>query len=95
MKLKPNDLNEKILAFNMGKCPYCHQELQIEDSFKKIVIKTRKGEIKKTKLGDFKGKVVRNTSITLRAKYSYCKMWVCPSCDTILGFTEYATRFHT
>lgn len=90
VKFKLNHLNENILAFNMGKCPYCSQELQIEDFFKKIVIKNRKGEITKTKHGAFKGKVLRNRSIVLNLRYTYCKMWVCPSCDTILGFTEYA-----
>jgi len=75
----------------MPKCPYCTKELQIEDFFKKIVIKNRKGEIKKRKLGEFKGKVAKDHSIALNIRHSFCKMWVCPSCDTILGFTEYAS----
>ncbi|MEE9378064.1 MAG: hypothetical protein V3V33_08515 [Candidatus Lokiarchaeia archaeon] len=61
----------------MGKCPYCSKELHIEDFYESITKETKKGEVK-TRLGPFIGE-------TTPGGFAY--MWVCPSCDTILGFT--------
>jgi len=67
----------------MPKCPYCQNEINIEDFFNIPTKQLTKGE-KKARLGDFKGQY-------LQVGYrSYAKMWSCPSCDSILGFSEYA-----
>jgi len=63
----------------MGKCPYCAKELHLKDFYETKTKKTKTGEIK-TRVGKFTGETERRTST---------KMWVCPSCDTILGFTEF------
>lgn len=73
--------------FHMGKCPYCSKELHIEDFFVVEKRETKKGKIK-TRVGEFKGE-----NIVPRGLGSAdCKMWVCPSCDAILGFTHYGWR---
>ncbi len=61
----------------MGKCPYCSKDLHIEDFFVVEKKETKKGKIK-TRVREFKGEI-----------QGYCKMWVCPSCETILGFSDY------
>jgi hypothetical protein len=63
----------------MAICPYCEAEIHIEDFFEQKIKKTKKGEIKK-KIGLFKGEALMMMRI---------KMWACPSCDKILGFSEY------
>ena len=66
----------------MPKCPYCKKDLIIEDFFEVTTKETKKGKIK-VKVGDFKGEAhsVRGWGV---------KMWACPACDMILGFSEYA-----
>ena len=73
----------------MGKCPYCSKELHIEDFFFIKQRETKKGKIK-TKVGKFKGETIHNYQIDIGARN--CKMWACPSCDAILGFTEVGWR---
>jgi len=68
----------------MGKCPYCSKELHIEDFFVVKQRETKKGKIK-TKVGEFKGESIEPP----RLGVGDIKMWACPSCDAILGFTEY------
>lgn len=65
----------------MSKCPYCKVNLHLEDFFEVLEKETKKGKLK-TKLGKFKGE-----SSDKRGE-GY-KMWACPGCDTILGFSEY------
>ena len=69
----------------MSKCPYCKDDFHLEDFFEVVTKETKKGKIR-THFHDFKGEsyAVRSYGV---------KMWACPSCDTILGFSEsaYAT----
>ena len=71
----------------MGKCPYCSKELHIEDFFVVEKRETKKGKIK-TRVGEFKGESIA----PLGVGSVDCKMWVCPSCDAILGFTQYGWK---
>ena len=71
----------------MGKCPYCSKELHLEDFFEVSKKETKKGKIK-LKVGAFLGESVSPR----RVAWGYCKMWVCPSCDVILGFSDYGYR---
>lgn len=64
----------------MGKCPYCKEELHIEDFYEITIKETKKG-IQRVKSQVFKGEKSPG--------WPYSKMWVCPSCDTILGFSEW------
>ena len=69
---------------SMSKCPYCQKDLTFDDFFVVVTEKeTKKGKII-TKLKDFKG------SSYSRGTYGV-KMWACPGCDTILGFSEYSS----
>ena len=61
----------------MSKCPYCKVDLHIEDFFVVTERETKKGKIK-TMIRGFRGE-----------EHGYIKMWSCPECDTILGFSEY------
>jgi len=70
----------------MGKCPYCSKELHIEDFFVIEKKETKKGKIK-TKIVEFKGEILPY----LGGSSDLCRMWACPSCDAILGFTEYGS----
>ena len=65
----------------MSKCPYCKADLHIEDFFEVKTKETKKGKIK-TKRGSFKGAFIDKG-------WHRLKMWACPRCDTILGFSEY------
>lgn len=65
----------------MPKCPYCKKDLIIEDFFEVLTKETRKGKIK-AKVKDFRGE-------SFEKGWSGYKMWVCPSCDSILGFSEF------
>ncbi|NVM37439.1 MAG: hypothetical protein HWN81_17720 [Candidatus Lokiarchaeota archaeon] len=67
----------------MSKCPYCKEDFHLEDFFEVVTKETKKGKIR-TNFRDFKGEVygVRGYGV---------KMWACPSCDTILGFSEVAS----
>ena len=67
----------------MSKCPYCQKDLTIEDFFEVITKETKKGIIK-TKIGGFKGASYKSIGYGV-------KMWACPGCDTILGFSEYSS----
>ncbi|MFW9987054.1 MAG: hypothetical protein ACFFC3_00160 [Candidatus Odinarchaeota archaeon] len=67
----------------MGKYPYCSKELHIEDFFVIEKKETKRGSIK-TKVREFKGE-----SILLYGMGPTCRMWVCPSCKAILGFSEW------
>ncbi len=58
------------------KCPYCKKELHLYDFYAKEVDK--KG--RKKFLG-FKGELTRRK-----------KMWYCPFCGSILGFSEWNTN---
>ena len=69
---------------NMSKCPYCNIEIHLEDYFDVSEKVTKKGIIRKS-FGNFKGE-----NIHIRSNYNTIRMWVCPSCDKILGFSEYA-----
>jgi len=66
----------------MGKCPYCSKELHIEDFFVVEKKETRKGKIR-IRTQEFKGESIPGIGWSRS-----CKMWACPSCDTILGFSE-------
>lgn len=65
----------------MPKCPYCKKELYIEDFFEVSTKETKKGKIK-AKVRGFRGE-------SLERGWSGFKMWACPSCDAVLGFSEY------
>jgi len=66
----------------MPKCPYCNNEHVLEDFFSISTKETKKGKIK-TRIEGFHGQELH---IGFR---NSVKMWTCPSCDTILGFSEY------
>jgi hypothetical protein len=66
----------------MSKCPYCETEIYLEDFFQVEVKESKKGKIKKN-IGEFKGE---NMSIGFR---NQVRMWTCPSCGKIIGFSEY------
>ncbi|MGB5910616.1 MAG: hypothetical protein WBH31_05415 [Promethearchaeia archaeon] len=68
----------------MPKCPYCQAEVNIEDFYEVLTKTTKKGEIKK-KIGDFKGQFHKDPGLG----WGTNKMWVCPHCDTILGFSDH------
>ena len=67
----------------MSKCPYCKVDLSIEDFFEVREYETKRGKIKTKEL--FKGgtKNVGFPHVNVR-------MWACPGCETILGFSEFA-----
>ena len=66
----------------MGKCPYCSIELHLGDFYEESQEVIRKKEIRiRYRVKEFKGEL---------SEIGWTKMWVCPSCDTILGFTETA-----
>lgn len=71
---------------NTSKCPYCDVELGLEDFFEVTEKETKKGTIKK-RIGDFKGE-----RIYVGIGFNNVRMWVCPSCDKILGFSESAYK---
>lgn len=66
----------------MSKCPFCEADIFLEEFFHTTIKETKKGKIKK-KTGEFKGE-----SMSLGYRHGV-KMWTCPSCDKILGFSEY------
>jgi len=66
----------------MSKCPYCEANLSLEDFFVVLEKVSKKGKVK-TSIGEFKG-----VSMSVGIRQSV-KMWACPGCDTILGFSEY------
>ena len=68
----------------MPKCPYCNIEIHLEDFFDVIEKETKKGTIRK-RIGDFKGEL-----LYVGLSRNDVRMWVCPSCDKILGFSEHA-----
>jgi len=65
----------------MSKCPYCKEDLRIEDFFERSIKETKDGKIK-AKLRGFGGENIEIGRVGF-------KMWSCPGCDTILGFSEY------
>ena len=65
----------------MPKCPHCKNEHGIEDFYVTTEKETKKGKIK-TRVEDFNGP-------TITMGVNMAKMWVCPSCDSILGFSEF------
>lgn len=69
----------------MAKCPYCNNELHLEDFFHITSKETKKGKIK-VKIGDFKGEQLEQGIPRVQGK-RFLRMWVCPSCDKILSFT--------
>ena len=66
----------------MSKCPYCKEDFHLEDFFEVETKETKKGKTR-TIFHDFKGESYGLRSWAI-------KMWACPSCDTILGFSEVA-----
>ena len=70
----------KLLVKNMSKCPYCNAEISLEDFFD-VIEKEKKGIVKK-KIGEFKGQ-----RFHVGIGFNKVRMWVCPSCDKILGFS--------
>lgn len=58
-------------------CPYCKSVVHLEDFFENI--KYYKGNKDRVTKADFKGE-----------RIGYTRMWACPSCDTILGFSQFA-----
>jgi len=65
----------------MPKCPYCKKDLIIEDFFYVETKESKKGKIK-ARVKGFKGE-------SYQIGWRGYKMWTCPSCDSILGFSEY------
>jgi hypothetical protein len=66
----------------MPKCPYCKNELAIKDFFNILTKEPKRGTSKERIMG-FKGEKLRIS------RDHEVRMWVCPSCDTILGFSEF------
>lgn len=66
----------------MSKCPHCDVNIVLEDFFEVEVKETRKGKIKK-RISGFKGEFIHI------GYKNEVKMWSCPSCDKIIGFSEY------
>ena len=66
----------------MSKCPYCKVDLRIED-FYAVYKEENKKEILKIARRDFRGEHIESRGYD-------AKMWACPECDMILGFSEYA-----
>ena len=64
----------------MSKCPYCKVDVTLMDFFEVYEKETKKGK-PKTKVGSFKGDIYGLGPHSI-------KMWACPGCDTILGFSE-------
>ena len=64
----------------MQKSPYCGKDLHLEDFFEFTKKETKKGKIR-VMWGKFKGEQLD--------RYPFSKIWTCPSCDTILGFSEW------
>jgi len=62
----------------MGKCPYCSKELHLKDFFENATEKIKKGELRVKISGPFRGEL---------NDYGNLRMWVCPWCDAILGFS--------
>ncbi|MFX0140785.1 MAG: hypothetical protein ACFFDN_44515 [Candidatus Hodarchaeota archaeon] len=71
----------EIPKINRPKCSYCKNEIRLDDFFIVSKKETEKGKIK-IKVEDFKGENIR---VHLR---NFFRMWVCPVCYTILGFSE-------
>ena len=66
----------------MPKCPHCDVDIFLDDFFEIEVKESKKGKIKK-RIRGFKGEF---KSIGYQHEV---RMWSCPSCDKILGFSEY------
>jgi hypothetical protein len=71
----------------MPKCPYCKKDLSIEDFLEIKRRETKKGKIKVSGY-DFKGE-------SFDWARTGFKMWICPACDSILGFSEYRYEWAT
>ncbi|MFW9972323.1 MAG: hypothetical protein ACFFDF_19210 [Candidatus Odinarchaeota archaeon] len=67
----------------MGNCPYCKNELHLDDFFTISDKETKHGT---TTERVFKGDEYVKTG------HGY-RMWVCPLCDVILGFTEHSYKW--
>ena len=67
----------------MSKCPYCKEELDLDDFFDISEKETKRGKIT---VREFKGESY------VRTGHGY-RMWSCPLCDTILGFTEHSYKW--
>ncbi|TKJ22764.1 MAG: hypothetical protein CEE43_05925 [Promethearchaeota archaeon Loki_b32] len=72
----------------MSKCPYCKSEVSLEDFFHHSSKITKKGK-PKIKLGEFKGVQMKQWLGKTKSVLVYVRMWACPLCDTILGFSEF------
>ena len=70
---------------NISKCPYCNAEIGLEDFFE-VIEKEKKGILKR-RIGAFKGE-----RINVGIGFNRVRIWVCPSCDKILGFSESAYK---
>ena len=67
----------------MAICPYCNAEIHIKDFFEMNETTSKKGKIRRW-AGRFTGEIIMGNQIVPT------KMWACPACDKILGFTEYS-----
>jgi len=67
----------------MAKCPYCDAEIHVFDFFEYTENQTKKGRIKR-KIGEFKGEQMSSPGLG----FGKLRMYSCPSCDKILGFSE-------
>ena len=68
----------------MGICPYCEEEIDIEDFYyemEEVIHGKKKDKVKKVEM--FSGQVYE-----LRHNHSL-RMYNCPKCKKILGFSEY------
>ncbi len=75
-----------LLMHLISKCPHCAVDIFLEDFFEVKVKESKKGKIKK-RIGGFKGEAM---SIDHK---NQVKMWSCPSCDKIIGFSEHYYEF--
>lgn len=65
----------------MSKCPFCNADIHLQD-FYEVYEKEKKGKIK-TRLGDFKGEMFKGIV------GQEIRMWACPVCEKVLGFSEH------
>jgi hypothetical protein len=72
----------------MSKCPYCNNELHLDDFFHTTTKETKKGIKKETV--EFTGEEIGNRSKKFYGARAVTRMWVCPSCDKILSITEFS-----
>ena len=72
---------EKIKTLPMGICPYCETEIHLGNFFEKVLGKKFLG-MQGSKI-IFKGEIMQN------GYQNEVKMYTCPNCNKILGFSEF------